>query len=87
MPLEDKVPSVVRNELFYAFARLCMVVATLVLLPATGYMLTRVIAKADEISDQVAKQGVTIQLLSNDVKYRFDSVHDHEQRIRALERK
>lgn len=82
-PLEQKIPVAIRNEFFYAFARLCMIAA----LPLIGFLGTRLIAKADEISDQVARQGVTIQLLSNDVKFRFDNITDHEQRIRALERK
>lgn len=86
MPLDDKLPSAVRNEFFYFIARACGILATCIFLPAAGYMLTRVIAKADEISDQVTKQSVTIQLLSSEVKYRFDNLSDHEHRIRALEK-
>lgn len=84
---EEKIPVVIRNEFFYAFARVCMIVATLLGLPFATFLMNRVIAKADEISDQVAKQNVTLQIMSSEVKYRFDSVTDHENRLRALERK
>lgn len=87
MALEDKLPAAVRNEVFYFVARFCMVLCTCVLLPIGGWLLTRVITKADEISDQLARQNVALQLLSNDVKYRFTSIEDHEHRIRFLERR
>lgn len=79
--LDDKVPRIVRNEAFYAFARVCMILS----LPLGGYIGNRVISAADEIRDQVAKQNVALQLLSVEVKYRIGSVEDHEQRLRKLE--
>jgi len=88
MPLsESKIPAVVKNEFFYLFARVCMIIAATVGMPIAGFMLSRVVAKADEISEQVAKQNMSLQLISSEMKFRFDSVNDHEQRIRSLERK
>lgn len=79
--LDDKVPRIIRNEAFYAFARLCMVCS----LPLIGFFGTRLVSAADEIRDQVAKQNLALQLLAVEVKYRFTSVEDHEQRLRKLE--
>lgn len=84
-PAENKVPSIIRNEVFYAFARLCMVIATLVGLPVAGFMLTRVVVTADEIRDQLQRQNLALMLLTNEVKFRFANVEDHEQRLRKLE--
>lgn len=74
---EQKVPRIIRNEFFYAFARLCMV--------ATVPLLGFVLSKANDIADTVAKQNVALQLISQEVHYRFVQVDDHEQRLRRLE--
>lgn len=75
---EDKIPRIVRNEFFYAFARLCMIAAV----PLLGFLL----AKANDIADTVAKQNVAMQLLTQEVRFRFAHLEDHEQRLRNLER-
>lgn len=85
MNIESKVPTIVRNEMFYAFARVCMVLTTVVGVPALGFTLNRVVDAADKISDQLQKQNVAIILLSSEVKFRFSSLDDHESRLRKLE--
>lgn len=82
---ENRVPVIIRNEIFYAFARVCMVLASLIGMPTAGFMLSRVIATADDIRDQVQKQNTALLLLSAEVKYHYGSVDDHEQRLRKLE--
>jgi cell division protein FtsX len=83
--LEQKVPAIIRNEFFYAFARLCMVGATLVGLPVAAWMLNRVVTTADDIRAQVQAQNVALTVLANEVRFRFATVEDHEHRIRRLE--
>lgn len=74
---EDKIPRVVRNEFFYLFARLCMIAA----IPLLGFVLSR----ANDIADTVAKQNVALQLITQEVRFRFTNLDDHEQRLRRLE--
>ena len=81
MTFEDKVPRIIRNEAFYAFARVCMVLS----LPAGAFIGHRVISTADEIRDQVAKQNLALELLRQEVRYRVGNLEDHEQRLRKLE--
>lgn len=76
-PLETKVPGIIRNEFFYAFARLCMVAAV----PLMGWMLSR----AGDIADKVEKQSTALQLMTQEVRYRTGHIEDHEQRLRRLE--
>lgn len=76
-PAEHKIPAIIRNEFFYAFARLCMVAA----IPLMGFLLS----KANDIAETVSKQNVALQLLSQEVHYRFTNLDDHEQRIRRIE--
>lgn len=79
--LDDKVPGFIRNEAFYAFARVCMIVS----LPLGGYFGNRIISGNDEIRAQLARQDLALQLLTNDVKYRTGHLDDVEQRVRKLE--
>lgn len=79
--IESKVPTIIRNEAFYAFARLCMVAA----LPLISFFGVRLVSAADEMRDQVAKQNIAIILLTSKVEYRFTSIEDHESRLRKLE--
>lgn len=74
---EDKIPRIVRNEFFYAIARLCMIAT----IPLLGFVLQ----KANDIADTVAKQNVALQLITQEVHFRFANVDDHEQRLRRLE--
>lgn len=76
-PAEHKIPGIIRNEFFYAFARLCMIASV----PLLGFVLS----KADDIASTVAKQNVALQLLTQEVHFRFANVDDHEQRLRRLE--
>lgn len=78
---ESKVPGFIRNEVFYACARICMIAS----LPTMAFLGSRMITAADEVRDQVAKQNVALLLLASKVEYRFSSVDDHEQRLRKLE--
>jgi len=84
---ERKIPVAVRNEFFYLFARLCMIFVTVIGVPFGTWMLSRVIAKADEISAQVSElrnfTGIVSYRLERDSK----ELSDHEIRIRGLERK
>lgn len=84
-PAENKIPTIIRNEFFYAFARLCMIAATVIGLPIAGFLLTRVVNTADEIRTQVQAQNVALILLTAEVKFRFANVEDHEHRLRKLE--
>jgi hypothetical protein len=88
-PLDD-VPRIIHNEWFYAFARLCMVAATLIGLPTAAAMLSRVVSQADAMAHQVQEQGVSIRLLNATVSEKLNSnfatVTDHELRLRALEK-
>lgn len=85
MNVDDKVPAIVKNEMFYAFARVCMVLVATIGVPVLGFTLNRVVEAADKISDQLQKQNVAIILLSTEVKFRFSSIDDHESRLRKLE--
>lgn len=85
MTTESKVPAIIRNEVFYAFARLCMVAVATIGVPVAGFFLARVVATGDEIRAQLQAQNVSLLLLSNEVKFRFTSVDDHEHRLRRLE--
>lgn len=92
MPTDlDNVPRIVKNESFYLFARLCMIVATIVGAPAAGYMLTRVIAQADTIASQVQEQSISVKVLTATVNDRLSNnlmtLSDHELRLRALEKR
>lgn len=87
----DNVPRIVKNETFYFFARVCMIAASLVGLPVAGYLLTRVIGQADAITLQLSEQNVSVKVLSATVNDRlsnnFQTLSDHELRLRALEKK
>lgn len=76
-PAEHKIPALIRNEFFYAFARLCMIAA----MPLLGFVLS----KANDIAETVAKQNVALQLMTQEVHIRFTHLDDHEQRLRRLE--
>lgn len=82
---EEKIPAFIRNEFFYAFARLCMIVVTVVGLPAAGYVGNRIITQNDAIREQVQQQNIALILLTSEVKFRFANVEDHEHRLRKLE--
>jgi len=88
-PAEEKIPGIIRNEFFYAFARVCMVVSTLIGLPVATWMLQRVVSTADDIRAQLQTQSTALMLLNNEVKFHFANVddhdHDHEIRLRRLE--
>lgn len=81
------VPKIVRNEAFYAFARLCMILA----IPIGGFFMNRLIAKADQISEQVAAQQVDLKILAHRVEFQLkvdgEKIGDHEGRLRQIERK
>lgn len=85
MPNEHKIPAIIRNEFFYAFARLCMITITLVGVPIAAYVGNRIITQNDAIRDQVQAQNVALILLTSEVKFRFANVEDHEHRLRKLE--
>lgn len=88
---ENRIPHAVRNEWFYLIARGCMIFATVIGLPIAGWLMTRVIAKADEISDKLISQNVELKLLATEVRMSlsFDArnLSDHEGRLRSLEKK
>lgn len=73
--------------------RAIIAIATLIGLPIAGFMLERVVTRADEISVAVHSHDTKLQLLSagnDDIKDRItgvrETVQDHETRIRSLER-
>lgn len=82
---EHKVPAIIRNEVFYAFARLCIVFLTVIGVPVGGFMLTRVVTAADDIRAQLQTQNTALILLTAEVKFRFANLEDHEHRLRKLE--
>lgn len=84
-PAEHKIPGIIRNEFFYAFARLCMVAVMVIGVPVASFFLNRVITTIDEIRAQVQQQNIAIILLTSEVKFRFANVEDHEHRLRKLE--
>lgn len=87
---EDAIPRVVKNEWFYLVARVCMIVASTIGLPICGWMISRAVAKADEISMQIATQSIDIRLLQATVQFQFkvdgEKLTDHELRLRGMER-
>lgn len=91
MTTQDYVPKVVRNEMFYAFARVCMIVATMVGLPLAGWMMNRIMLQVDDTSKAVVQQNVAVQVLTATVNDKlnsnFTTLTDHELRLRALENK
>lgn len=84
-PAEHKIPAIIRNEFFYAAARLCMIGVAVVGMPVATFFLSRVVTTADEIRAQVQQQNIALILLTSEVKFRFANVDDHEQRLRRLE--
>lgn len=68
-------------------ARVCMILS----IPVGGFFMQRMIAKADQISDQVAVQNIDLKLLSQRVEFqlRYDTekIYDHDKRIRELEKR
>ncbi len=86
----DDIPRAVKNETFYLIARLCMIVATAIGLPVAGFMMSRVIAKADDIDKSVIQQNINVQLLKQTVETYVKNTDrillDHETRLRGLER-
>lgn len=87
---DDLVPSIARNELFYFFARVCMIIATLFGAPIMLWLLGRVVTQNDALAQTVIQQNVDIKLLSSRVDERLTSdlrqLTDHELRLRTLER-
>lgn len=88
---EDLVPKIARNELFFFIARASMLFATVIGLPAAGFMLSRIINEADALTLSVTQQNVEIRVLSATLKDRLDQdgkeLTDHELRLRSLERR
>lgn len=85
--IDNAVPKLARNEMFYFIARVCMIVS----LPLAGFLGTRMIAQADILQASVIQQNVDIRVLSATVKDKLDAhvnqLADHELRLRTLERK
>lgn len=83
--LDDAVPSLARNELFYFIARVCMILS----IPLGSFFGARMIAQADALQAAQNEQNINIKVLSATVKDRLDAnvtqLTDHELRLRTLE--
>ncbi|HWS65693.1 MAG TPA: hypothetical protein VN325_23285 [Steroidobacteraceae bacterium] len=74
-------------------ARGFLVAATTIGVPITGYMLTRVLEKSDEVVVTVHSHDTSLEVLkqgNSEIKDKLGVIHDelqdHENRIRSLER-
>lgn len=87
----DNVPRIVRNETFYAFARISMIVLSVVGAPVGGYLLSRVISQSDAMTLKIEEQNVAVKVLSATVSDRLSNnlatLSDHELRLRSLEKR
>jgi hypothetical protein len=77
-------------------ARGMMIIGAGVGLPVAGWMMTRIVAKADKVIDTVDEIVVEQKVMKNSVEFKFDAiktelgnhrtkVDDHEGRIRIIE--
>lgn len=84
--IDNAVPKIARNEMFYFIARICMMAS----LPLAGFLGARLINQADALQSSVTDQNVQIRVLSATVKDKLDAnvsqLSDHELRLRSLER-
>lgn len=91
------IERLVDNKIFATVARLAMLFASMIALPAAGFMLVRIINSADSISATVNSQATDLKLIKQEITSGFDrtntelnriqmQITDHEGRIRALER-
>lgn len=84
--LDQAVPKLARNELFYFIARVCMMAS----IPIMGFFGSRIITQADALQLTVQQQSVDIKVLSAIVNQKLDTIvsqsSDHEIRLRQLER-
>jgi hypothetical protein len=87
----------VDSRMFITFARVLMICASVIGLPVAGWMMTRMIDRADKIVEKVDGSHQQLQLLDQSVKFGFDrqkadldrlqiQVIDHDGRIRVIER-
>lgn len=92
----DAVQKIVETKLFLIFARLCMVVATVVFLPLGAWIGGRLVASADQMSATLADLKLQQQLMQQSMTFAQKEgsqdrsairaqVLDHEGRIRVLE--
>jgi hypothetical protein len=85
--LDETVPKIARNELFYFIARVCMIAS----LPVAGFFGARIISQADALQTTVSQQNIDIKVLSATVNSKLDAnlsqLTDHELRLRAIERR
>lgn len=81
------IQDAVKSELFLFVARASMVFASMIALPAAGFISVRMLDKLDRAASQVEIMQVTID---RDLVRQLSEIHamarDHETRIRALER-
>lgn len=88
--LDNAVPKIARNEMFYFIARGCMIFATVVGMPMAGWMLSRVTGQIDKIEQSQFEQTITLRVLSATLNEKLEggikTLSDHELRIRGLER-
>lgn len=89
-PADDIVPKIARTEVFYFFARVCMIMASLLGAPLAIVMLNRVVSQSDAMQATLIQQNVDLRVLSSRVDDRLNAdlskLSDHELRIRSLER-
>jgi hypothetical protein len=87
----------VDSRMFITFARVLMIIASTIGLPIAGWMLSRVIERADKIVEKVDSTHTNLQLLDQGMKFSFErmkseldrlntTVTDHDGRIRNIER-
>jgi hypothetical protein len=91
------VSDAVRSEMLAVFARVVMIAASTIGLPAAGYLMVKMLNKADAIVERVEDHTVQLKLINQGVTLAADVaksdmsmirsvVSDHETRIRVLER-
>lgn len=87
----------VDSRMFITFARMLMIVASAIGLPVAGFMMSRMIDRADKIVEKVEGTHHNLNLLDQSMRFSFErmksdldrlnmTVTDHDGRIRVIER-
>lgn len=77
----------VTRELMMAWAfRVIIGFAVLAGLPMAGYLMQRMLNKADEISNTVHGHDTKLEIIGDRITGVRETLQDHENRIRSLER-
>lgn len=82
--MPDQIP--ITRELMMAWAfRAIIGLSVVVGLPLAGAMLSRVLNKADEITEVVRGHDTKLEIINDRITGVRETLQDHEQRLRTIE--